>query len=127
MESYGRDLLEGNREGVANRYDRRGAYLLGSGSKEIKSYDSIATSYRTRWNKPASFEWQDLSFEPLGPDAVAVAGRFRWGRGTGDPLPFSYTAVLVRQDGVLRIRVEDESIDPRAVPRPPCPPDSTRR
>jgi hypothetical protein len=35
------------------------------------------------------------------------------------PLEMSYSALLRRQDGVLRIRMEDESADPRSMPRPP--------
>jgi hypothetical protein len=125
MEGYARDLIGGNREGIADRYDRRGAYLLGNGRKALEPFDSIAARYRTDWGPPPSFEWQNLSFEPVGPDAVAVAGQFLWGREGAAPLPASYSALLVRQEGRLRIRVEDESIDPRAL-RPACA-DSTRR
>lgn len=125
MEGYGRDLIGGNREGIADRYDRRGAYLLGNGRKDLEPFDSIAARYRTEWSPPPSFEWQNLSFEPVGPDAVAVAGRFLWGREGAAPLAASYSALLVRQEGRLRIRIEDESIDPRAL-RPACP-DTTRR
>ena len=59
--------------------------------------------------------------------AVVVAGLFSWtGESGGSPQTLSYTALLRRQDGTLRIRVEDESIDPRAIPtRPPS--DSARR
>lgn len=127
MAAYARDLLAGNRAAVAARYDRNGAYFMGNGQKEFEPYDSIVARYQgPRWNPPASFEWRDLSFEPAGPDAVIVAGRFVWGRQGGTPLTLSYTGYLRRQDGVLRIRLEDESVDPRAV-LPPAQRDTVGR
>ena len=114
MDAYARDLLAGNREANASRYDRTGAYFLGNGRKEFSSYDSIAAMYRSASSSPSvSFEWRNLSFEPAGPDAVVVAGLFVWGvAGGAPPMTLSYTALLRRQDGILRIRLEDESIDP---------------
>ena len=128
MDGYARDLLAGNREAIGSRYDRTGAYLLGNGRKEFLSYDSVVAQYRgAGWTPPKAFEWRDLSFEAVGSDAVVVAGLFSWtGESGGSPQTLSYTALLRRQDGTLRIRVEDESIDPRAIPtRPPS--DSARR
>ena len=127
MESYARDLLAGERAAIAARYDRSGAYILGNGRKEFLSHDSLVAVYRGGdWSPPASFEWRDLSFEPVGPDAVLVAGQFVWGRAANaTPMTFSYTSFLRRQDGVLRIRLEDESLDPASLPpRPPA--DSAR-
>ena len=121
MEAYARDLLAGDRAAVGARYDRSGAYFLGNGRKEFTPYDSIVAQYAgASWKPPASFAWRDLSFEPAGPDAVVVAGQFVWGAAAGAPsLTMSYTALLHRQEGVLRIRVEDESFDPATLtPRP---------
>ena len=130
MDAYARDLLAGNREAIVARYDRRGGYLLGNGSKTFMPLDSIRAVYTGRWQPPRSFEWRDLSFEPAGPDAVVVTGLFVWGGGRpgAPPATFSYTGLLVRRDGALRIRIEDESSDPRSMrpPPPPCPPDSAR-
>jgi len=51
----------------------------------------------------------------LSPESVLVMGRFAWGRGDSlEALNFSYSGVLTRQDGELRIRMEDESMDFRA-------------
>ncbi len=121
MDAYARDLLGGNRDAIVARYDRTGAYLLGNGHKEFSPYDSIAAQYRgASWQPPVSFAWRDLSFEPSGPDAVVVAGQFAWGAAAGAPsMTLSYTALLRRQDGVLRIRLEDESIDPASLPPRP--------
>ena len=128
MDGYARDLLAGDRKAIAARYDRTGSYLLGNGRKRFMSHDSVVAQYSgANWSQPASFEWRDLSFEPLGPDAVVVAGQFAWGPAGGvPPMTLSYTALLRRQDGTLRIRLEDESIDPTSLPpRPPS--DSTRK
>jgi hypothetical protein len=122
MDGYARDLLAGNRDAIVARYDRTGAYSLGNGHKEFSPYDSIAAQYRgASWQPPVSFEWRDLSFEPSGPDAVVVAGRFAWGAApAAPPMTLSYTALLRRQDGVLRIRLEDESVDPASLPPRPA-------
>jgi hypothetical protein len=129
MDTYARDLLAGDRAAIAARYDRTGAYFLGNGQKEFSPYDSVVARYRgAAWSPPASFEWRDLSFEPAGPDAVVVAGRFLWGAAAGnEPMTLSYTGLLRRQDGALRIRLEDESIDPRSLPAARPPGDSARR
>lgn len=126
MDSYAGDLLAGNREAIAARYHRNGAYFLGNGRKEFMPYASIAALYSgDSWSPPVSFEWRDLSFEPLGSEAVVVAGSFRWGAGSGmTPMVLSYTGLLRRQEGELRIRLEDESVDPRSLPAVPAQPDS---
>jgi hypothetical protein len=120
MDSYARDLLAGNRAAISGRYDRGGAYFMGNGRKEFEPYDAIVARYAgPQWSPPATFEWRDLSFEPVSPDAVVVVGRFLWGRGGGAaPVALSYTGLLRRQEGALRIRLEDESFDPRTLPRP---------
>lgn len=111
MAAYATDLRDGNVEAVAERYSRRGAYRLGHGQKDFKSYDSIAAQYQEGFVEPAEFEWDDLSYEVLSDDAVAVLGTFRWGSPDGDGVLASYTSLLVREDGELRIRLEDESFD----------------
>ncbi|HEV2818429.1 MAG TPA: hypothetical protein VGW40_14550 [Allosphingosinicella sp.] len=58
---------------------------------------------------PARFEWRDLSYEPAGANAVVVAGLFLGATAGGAARTYSYTAPLVRRDGALRIRLEDES------------------
>jgi hypothetical protein len=116
MAGYGQALLLGDRGAIAERYDREGAWRVGPAKTEFQSWADIDTRYRRRWSAPASFEWRDLAFEPAGPDAVVVVGRFLWwplSKGErGKPLDYSYTALLVRRDGKLRIRVEDEAAAP---------------
>jgi hypothetical protein len=117
MAAYGRALQQGDRAGIAARYDRNGAYHLGNGQKSFETYAAIQALYAgAQWQPPYRFEWRDLSYEPAGPDAVVIAGQFLWTLREGAvPLTYSYTALLHRQDGVLRIRLEDESSAP---PRP---------
>lgn len=113
MEGYAVDLLAHDVVAISNRYDRRGAYLLGHGAKTFEPFDSVRERYAEGWQGPASFEWHDLSFEVLSSDAVVVAGRFSWALDDSvAPLSGSYTGLLVRQEDELRIRLEDESFDP---------------
>jgi hypothetical protein len=118
MISYAEALLAGDRAGIAARYDRRGTYFLGHGAKSFEEYPHIQGIYASDgWQPPFRFEWRDLSFEPVGADAVVIAGQFLWTPREGaQPLTFSYTAMLHRQDGVLRIRLEDESTGARPGP-----------
>ena len=115
MAAYAQALQQGDRAGIAARYDRTGAFHLGNGSKSFESYARIQAIYASAdWQPPHRFEWRDLSYEPAGPDAVVIAGQFLWTPAEGAaPLTYSYTALLRRQDGVLRIRLEDESTAPR--------------
>ncbi|HST61266.1 MAG TPA: hypothetical protein VLK84_21360 [Longimicrobium sp.] len=123
MEAYGRDLAAGNREGIAARYDRGGPYIMFNGEREMVPWEELATQYRTTWRAPAAFEWRDLVFLPAGPDAVVVNGHFFWTRPESPaPTRLRYTALLVRQDGELRIRLEDESVAPARAPAPPATP-----
>jgi Domain of unknown function (DUF4440) len=117
MARYAEDLWQGNRAAVAARYDPSGAWHVGPGRAELESWDKIDSRYRSRWAPPASFEWRDLAYEPLGPDSVLVVGRFLWWpqkKADKPPLEYSYTGILVRRDGQLRIRLENEAT---ALPR----------
>ncbi len=119
MDAYAADIRAGNREALADRYDRRGAYFWANGTKELVPWETIREDYLAEWSPPADFDWQDLSFEPIPPDAVAVAGRFHWCEPEG-VRQLSYTALLVRQEGKLRIRLEDESEAVVPLPDKPC-------
>ena len=123
MAGYATDLRTGNRSAIAGRYDSRGAYMAGRGTKTLASPDSVRAIYNSaRWTAPARFEWHDLSYEALGPDAVLVTGRFDWTTAEGRTLPASYTALLVRRDGHLRIRAEHEDVAPSALREQLCRP-----
>ena len=113
MASYAEDLRSGRRQAIVDRYDRRGAYRVGEGEKTLESWELIRAAYMTQWTPPATFGWRDLSYETVGPDAVLVIGLFDWGLADGRKISFSYTSLLLRQDGELRIRVESESMNPK--------------
>ncbi|HVG43748.1 MAG TPA: hypothetical protein VM890_03430 [Longimicrobium sp.] len=117
MDAYANDLRTGARERIADRYDPRGAWLVGEGRKELHPASAIRARYLSQWSPPASFEWRDLSYEAVGPDAVMVTGLFLWGVGAERRITCSYTALLLRQENLLRIRLEDES----CAPAPPAP------
>jgi hypothetical protein len=116
MDAYANDLRTGAREMIADRYDPRGAWLVGEGRKELHPASAIRARYLNRWRPPASFEWKDLSYEAVGPGAVMVTGLFLWGVSAERRITCSYTGLLLRQEDRLRIRLEDES----CAPEPPA-------
>ena len=111
-DGYAEDLRQARREAIADRYDRRGAYLMGNGSKRLQTFEQIRERYATKWGGPKAFQWKDLSVEVISKTAAAVMARFEWTTAAGQVLNFSYTGVLVKQDGKWRIRIEDESAAP---------------
>ena len=115
MLGYADDLRHGRRQAIVDRYDKRGAYRVGEGEKSLESWELIRAGYLSQWTPPTRFAWRELSYESVTEDAVIVVGLFDWGLADGRKLSFSYTGLLVRQDGGLRIRLEDESMSPRAM------------
>jgi hypothetical protein len=112
MEGYARDLLAGDRAAIADRYDRSGAWMVSGGQARLVPHEAIATRYRERWTPPSAFEWRDLVFIPSGEDAITVVGRFAWTTAGEPPALLSYHGQFVREDGALRILVEDEALVP---------------
>jgi len=113
MNGYADDLRHGRRQAIVDRYDRRGAYRVGEGEKNLESWELIRAAYMTQWTPPVRFAWRELSYEVVSDDAVIVIGLFDWGLADGRKLTFSYTGLLVRIEGELRIRLEDESMSPK--------------
>lgn len=112
MARYAEDLTLGNRAAIAARYDPAGAWHVGPARVEMESWDEINRRYRGRWAAPSSFEWRGLAYEQLGADSVLVVGGFNWWpqkKAEKPPLEYSYTAVLVRRNGELKIRLENEA------------------
>ena len=107
--AYAEDLSKHRPAGIAERYDRRGVYLLGNGRKSFQTFESLRERYLTKWTGPKSFAWKDLSFEILSPTVAVVIGKFVWETEEGSAAEYSYTGVLIKLDGRWRIRVEDES------------------
>lgn len=111
MAAYADELRTGDRAAIAGRYSRRGAYSLGWNAKRFEDHAVIAAGYAgADWQKPFSFSWLDLSYEPLGPDSIVVIGGFAWGKDDKSaPRIAAYSSLLRREAGGLRIRVEHEN------------------
>lgn len=112
MEGYARDLLAGDRAAIAARYDRSGAWMVHAGQARLMPYDAIARRYAEQWSPPTAFEWRDLVFVPSSDDAITVIGRFLWTDESGSADLLSYHGQFAREDGELRILVEDEALVP---------------
>ncbi|MBK6722609.1 MAG: hypothetical protein IPG58_04830 [Acidobacteria bacterium] len=113
FDGYAEDLRQHRTEAIADRYDRRGTYLLGNGGKELVSFEDNKRYYTTKWKGPKSFVWKDFSFEIISKTAVVAIGKFEW-QGEKDvaPATCSYSGLLIKTSGKWRIRVEDESCPP---------------
>jgi hypothetical protein len=117
FDSYAEDLRQHRREAIANRYDPRGYFRMGNGSKTLVSLEDVKNRYLTKWVGPKSFEWRDISIEVLSPEAAVVVGLFDWQRDAREKETYSYTGLLVKQSGKWRIRLEDESGAPTKLPQ----------
>ena len=113
FESYGEDLRKHDREAIARRYDRRGVYLMGNGRKSLMSYEAIRNRYLKDWNGPKNFLWKDVSVEVTSNTSAVVTALFEWAAGSPEPAKCSYTGLFLKRSGDWRIRVEDESCEPR--------------
>jgi hypothetical protein len=127
FDSYAEDLRQHRREAIANRYDPRGYFRMGNGSKTLVSLEDVKNRYLTKWVGPKSFEWRDVSIEVLSPAAAVVVGLFDWQRDAGEKETYSYTGLLVKQSGKWRIRLEDESGAPPQLPQSTQPSQQERK
>jgi hypothetical protein len=109
LAAYAQDLNAHRSQSIINRYDQRGAYMHSGGKKSFKTFDSIKETYENNWVGPFAFEWEDMSIEVLSPKASVVTGFFKWQSSSERPAKtYSYTALLVKDSGEWRIRLEDE-------------------
>lgn len=111
-DSYADDLRKHRREAITNRYDNRGYFRVGNGTKTFMPFEEIKKWYLTGWSGPVLFEWKNLSFEVLSPEAVVVTGLFDLQTIQQQLLTYSYSALLVKKTAGWRIRIEDESLSP---------------
>lgn len=118
---YAEDLRTPNRERIIQRYHSNGAYFLFNGSKSFVTFDAIEDRYLGGWQPPSKFEWCDISVETISNDAAVVVAVFNWSTVEGTQ-QFSYTALLLRQNGELRIRLEDEASKSATTPAEACEP-----
>lgn len=112
FDSYAEDLRRHRREAIANRYDSRGYFRMGNGTKTLVSFEDLKKRYLTGWTGPKSFEWKDISIEVLSPDAAVVTGLFDWQDASGWTTTYCYTGLLKKYSRKWFIRVEDESVSP---------------
>ena len=121
MASYADDLSMSNRERIIQRYHSNGAYLVFDGSKRFVTFDAIQDRYLGEWQPPTDFEWCDISVETISIDAAVVVAFFNWSTAE-DTQQFSYSALLLRQNEELRIRLEDETSKSATTPADACEP-----
>jgi hypothetical protein len=120
MDTYAEDVSEGDRKALANRYSRRGTIFIGGEWKEEISFDKLSSEYAKTWKPPVTFRWQGLAYEKLGDQSVLVTGGVARSDHAGtETTSHSYAALLVKEDGVLRIRMESGA--------PPVRPQLSRR
>ena len=112
-DSYADDLRGHKRESIADRYDRRGVYMVGNGTKALVPFEQVKERYLTKWSGPKAFNWKDLSVEVISKDSAVVTALFEWQAASGTTFNYSYTGLLLRQEGKWRIRLEDESTMPQ--------------
>lgn len=119
MASYANDLRTPNRERIVQRYHSNGAYLVINGTKRFVAFDAIRERYLGKWQPPADFEWCDISVETISEDAAVVVAFFNWSTTEGTE-QYSYSALLLRQNEELRIRLEDEASKSVTTPPEAC-------
>jgi hypothetical protein len=118
FDSYADDLRLHRGESIADRYDARGYYRMGGGTKTLVSFEENKKRFVNNWAGPKSFAWKDLSIEILSPDSAVVTALFDWQIGDSPLRTYSYTGILTKKSGAWRIRLEDESGAPPVLNTP---------
>lgn len=108
-DEYAEDLRQQRREAIADRYDSRGYFRLGNGSKQLVAFEDNKQNYLKRWTGPRTFIWKDLSFEIHSKTFASVVGLGEWEAASGQKSVISYSGVLTKTKGKWKIRIEDES------------------
>lgn len=114
MAGYARDLLSDDRAAIVARYCDEGAWRGGTRTMKLYSPAELTRHYaRGRWNAPVAFAWGVLDYEALGPQSAMVTGGFTLTPAGGKPAEVGvFSAVLLRQDRSLCIRLEHENFMP---------------
>jgi hypothetical protein len=114
MQGYADDLRAGDRAALAARYARQGAWRLTPDSRFVRrqQWEEIRDAFAAPdWSRPAHFDWFTLNFHFIDSNNVAVVASVD--RSGGSPaFTHLYSALLVREEGVLRIRLEHEAPAP---------------
>ena len=115
METYARDLRAGDRTALAAHFSRYGAWRFTADSAFYtrQDWEGIRDAFAApSWRPPARFDWFTMGFDYRGPDVVAVAATIDRGTEPDRPVTHLYTALLVRENGAFRIRMEHEAPAP---------------
>jgi hypothetical protein len=114
-EQYEAALSARQRERLASFYHPDGAVFVINGRHMVMTIQEIDSVYtRSRWNPPDYFMFDELVFNPLSSDDVAVTGTFLWQRsGTLDTTRYRYAAFITAIDSGMAIRFEHETVLPR--------------
>ena len=115
MEDHARALRAGDRAALAAHYSRYGALRFAADSAFYtrQDWERIRDAFAApSWRPPARFDWFTMEFIPIGPDAVAVAATVDRSGEADRPVTHLYSALLVREQGEFRIRMEHEAPAP---------------
>ena len=111
---YATSMRTGDRAALVASYATTGVNVLGDGrSATLSSSDIRARFDSLHWMPPVAYEWKDLSWESVGPDAVVLSGGYLLRAKADDrPRAFSYSALLRRRAGIVQIVMEHVSSAP---------------
>jgi hypothetical protein len=110
FDAYGEAVREGRTEALANFYAPSGAVRVLDGQRKRLTRSALDSMYRSGWQAPAFFAWENLEYDSLDTEQVLVTGFFRWqARGAPDTSRYTYAALLQAVDSGLVIRFEHET------------------
>ena len=101
MKDMADEMMRGESGSLASRYHPNGVKTFAKGVQGFKSWEEIQERFR-HWRPSTRVTWDNLVFEPTGPDSILVAGRLRT-REHGARNSYSLIMLLKRRDGELRI------------------------
>lgn len=112
--AYGDAIAKGRRADIANFYSPQGALVIVDGVGRESSRAELDARYKDpRWVPPAFFQWDSLSYRPLGGQLVLVTGSFVWvSAAKSDTLHYLYTSIVAAGGKGRGITFEQETRRP---------------
>lgn len=103
-------IRAGDGPGILRVYSRRGVRLVNKGRVDQLAIRDLEAAYLSGEVESQDFNWEDMSFEVLSPNAVVATGTMvlKWREDEG--VRGSEMVLLVREGGELRVRIEAESV-----------------
>jgi hypothetical protein len=110
VQAWGEAIRAGDGPGLLAVYSKQGVSLVTKGRVDRLAFGDLESWYLGDAVDPQDFVWEDLRMEVLSPDAVIVTGTFilKWLENEG--VRGAEMALLVREEGRLRVRIEAESL-----------------